>query len=290
MAYQSQRREEAVPKYFRKTPDKPNYMLFYIIAGIAAVVGLIAMIQGSDGACLGIPLLIVAGWLGFKGYTIQSEYQREYDKAEPKPSDSQMDEWKNQSVKRIETEAIEKLDLNPEQILTDPMTIVGPSYGASVAVGKDDILRFSKYDVVVIYLTDYHLATYEVQLDMAKDRNLKESTQEYHYTDIVAVSTVTENNFSLVYSDTIKKVKQKGEDAKITRPKQITLGSKQFALSVASGEQIKVAVSFVNIESLTDVDNSFIGARLPEREASQADKAIKVIRAQLREKKGGAHM
>jgi len=267
----SEPRETAVKKYFTKTPETPedsNHAVWFIIGIVAVLIG-IAMIDG-----IGFLIILAGGWClwqGIKSWSKNSSAKTDYDKAyaeaEPKPSDEQMDAWLEADIRKLTEQAIDKLDLMPEQIFNEnkePIKVVGPSKGAGLAVGKDDIIRFSKYDLVLVYLTDYHLAAYKGTLDMALGTTTSDSTQEYHYADVVSVSTQTAGSdiFAVMVNGERKAVNS----------------VQNFALSVASGERIEVAIGF---PQLTDIVKQ--GKLLP----TGADKAISIIRSRLREKKGG---
>ena len=273
----SDERAIAVKKFFIKTPNKPElneitYLMIGTIFGILLIAG--GVVDFGETwflFCIGIPLIWYAGSAWFTKYnennTMQSNYDKAYKKAEPKPSDQQMDDWLNESLERIKAQSLSKLDLLPEQVMrdpSDPIMVVGPSQGARAALGKDDILRFSSYDIVIVYLTNYHLAAYSCTIEMATGLETKESTQEYHYKDVVSVSTQTDNS-------SIFKVVVDGEDNPLA-------DYQKFSLSVASGERIEVAISLPQLEDIIK------NARLAP---TGAEDAVKIIRAMLREKKGG---
>lgn len=274
----NEKREIAVPKYFIKTPEKPKSSDAPMLLGILAIAGLPFVIWGLSDMPSTVPILCIAApivWFAGQGWlTMQTgdskssvEYEKTYKLAEPKPSDEQIDNWRNSDLERIKKESLDKLDLLPNQVIgnpDEPIMVVGPSAGANAALGKDNIIRFSSHDVVIVYLTDYHLAAYSCTIDLSKGLPTHESTQEYHYTDVVSVATQTDNS-------RIFKVKVNGEDKPLAN-------YQKFALSVASGERIEVAVSFPQI------DDVIKNARLAP---TGAENAVKMIRARLREKKGG---
>jgi len=276
----SENREIAVPKYFIATPNKPEeggsvfdiIMIVLVIAGsMSILIGFTNFQHNGWMLCLGIPGTLFAGSLLIAQSqgddTRRSNYAEEYKRAEPKPSDQQMDEWRNNDLERIRKESLSKLDLLPNQVMgnpDDPIMVIGPSTGSLAAMGNDNIIRFSRHDVVIVYLTDYHLAAYSCTIDLSSGLQTRESTQEYHYTDVVSVATQTDNS-------RIFKVVVNGEDKPLAN-------YQKFALSVASGERIEVAISFPQI------DNIIKNARLAP---TGAENAVKIIRARLREKKGG---
>lgn len=290
MAGSTESREKAVPKYFRTTPEKPEEPNFggsqaaMAIGAVVAFVGLLLMLSGDfGGVCLGLLAIGGGGFLLFTGFTAYTtkkssyskameEYNEAYEKAEPKPTDQQIDQWLNADIARLKDESLIKLDLvhlEPDQFARDPkkpITVIGPAAKAAVKMGDDHRLRFSKYDMVFAYLTEYHLAAFNCTLDMTDGVVTRESTQEYHYSDVVSVSTRTESSetFTLYVNGEAKNIPLYQE----------------FALSVASGEQIRVVTAFPKLADYIDK------GELPP---TGADEAITAIRSRLREKKGGTH-
>ncbi len=292
-------REKAVPKYFRKTPEKPKapdqpdypkHGAKTVIGAILALIGLIMFFAVFDNItfsslCIGPILLALGGFLVFSVFSARSTTKDEYEKkmkehaeaievyngvyehAEPKPSDQQMDEWLQGDRERIRTDALKKLDLEASQVVRDPIEVIGPANKADLQVGKDNVIRFSKYDLVTVYLTDYHLAAYKCTLDMAHGTQTDESTQEYHYKDVVSVATQTAGSdlFAVMLN---------GEHKSIA-------SYQKFQLAVASGDRIEVAIAFPQIDDIIKE-----GKLAP----TGADEAIRVIRARLREMKGGVQV
>lgn len=302
MAGSTEAREIAVPKYFIKTPQaptppaKPEYSKIgpaaLIIGGILAFIGLLITLTifsegGFTSLCIGPIVLGFGVWLALRGRSGNSAkkteyektlkqheedmkaYEKAYAKAEPKPSDQQMDDWLSGDIVKLKKEALHKLDLTPEQVVTErgpdrPLIVQGPELDADAAIGADNYVRFSKYGILIVYLTDYHLAAYQCILDMAQGIPISENTREYHYADILSVATQATNNFQLTIN---------GEKTPIK-------DYQRFELAVTSAHHISVAVSL----QLKDLFEK--GQLAP----TGADEAIKVIRARLREKKGGMHV
>lgn len=301
MAGSNEPREKAVPKYFIKTPDMPvlqdvskdkrNAKIGRVLIGASVVLIVIGLLiqalsvalGGDAGAillslCVAPPLLMLGLWRQISANNSRkrkeqanaeamAKYQEAFDKAEPKPSDQQMDNWLNGDVQRITQEGLQKLDLELSQLLRDPIIVIGPSRNAAARMGSDSILRFTQYDVVCVFLTNYHLAAFNGRLDMRDGVLTRESTQEYHYSDVISVATRTESSetFTLVVDG---------------QHKSIPL-FQEFALSVASGEQIRVVTAFPNLENYVQK------GKMP---VTGADQAISAIRARLREKKGGVEV
>lgn len=269
----NEKRETAVIKYFKKTPEKPYYRepTFSIGLMVFGVVAILIAFSIEGAQCVGIPALLFGMYTLYEGTTIntknRTEYETQYKESEPKPSDEQVDKWHNDDLERIRKQSLSKLDLLPEQVIGDsnnPIMVVGPSEGAKLTVGKDNIVRFSKHDVVIVYLTDYHLAAYSCTVSMETGLETKEATQEYHYKDVVSVATQADNS-------RVFKVVHAGKDKPLA-------DYQKFSLSVASGEKIEVVIAFPQLD---DINNN---AQLAP---TGAENAVKTIRAMLREKKGG---
>jgi hypothetical protein len=281
MTEASEPRQQAVPKYFLTTPEKPeapdigSSKTMLLAAGVLGLIGIVIALAGDTAICVGLPLIVVAVWLAWQGYGKKSTaesvyaekmkaYEAAYAKAEPKPTDAQMDEWLAADRERIRGEALRKLDLDPAQIARDPIEVIGPANKAALGIGKDNTVRFSKYDIVTVFLTDYHLAAHKCTLDMALGATTDESTQEYHYKDVVSVATQT------AASDVFA-VMMNGENRSIA-------SYQKFQLAVASGDRIEVAVSFPQLDDIVKE-----GRFAP----TGAEEAIRMIRSRLREMKGG---
>lgn len=272
----NEKRETAVFKYFIKSPKEPNYRgtTFGMVLTIGGILVALIGINGDGGPlCIGGLALLFGGYTWINAASennkIKAKYEEEFQKAEPKPSDEQMDKWRSGDLERIRKQSLPKLDLVQDQVMgnpNDPIMVVGPSEGARLAVGKDGMLRFSSHDIVIVYLTDYHLAAYSCTVNMATGLETKESTQEYHYKDVVSVATQADNS-------RLFKVIVDGQDKPLA-------DYQKFALSVASGERIEVVIAFPQFGDIIK------NARLAP---TGAENAVKVIRAMLREKKGGVH-
>ncbi|MDM8543496.1 hypothetical protein QUF90_20670 [Desulfococcaceae bacterium HSG9] len=255
----------AVTKYFKPTLKKPSYV-GNIIAIVCGGVAFIAGLSDSSPTFLAVIGCIAFGWGFIAIFSKSSGYKEAYHEAEPKPSDKQMDEWLEQDKKGIVSDATTKLGLVPEKVLNlnDPLVVIGPKNSAKFKMGQDGIIRFSAYEIMVIYLTDYHLGAYSCRWDFVNGKSISEQTQEYHYTDVVSVSTLCSSaSFEVVTVDGVN------------RPIQ---SHQEFSLSVASGESIKIAVAFPQVEMIFQK-----GELLP----TGADKAVMALRTMLREKKGG---
>jgi len=110
----NEKRDIAVPKYFKVTPIEPEYEkaafgeLVIVIGGLvvlAAILMILQMIINNDYiyewfwifSCCGIPLVSLGG-IAISSVKSRNKdklinFENRYNEAEPKPSDQQMDQW-----------------------------------------------------------------------------------------------------------------------------------------------------------------------------------------------------
>lgn len=280
---ESTRRFEAVRKYFAKTPPPPVYgtaTTLAVLAGLSLLPVLadivISIAQRQFVSCFGcvavLSLLTAIGLavpaaLSYR--KTKSAYDQKYAYAEPKPTDEEIDRWHKLDCDFYEKYALQRLNLTADQIQADnrgkPLVIVGSASGAQVRRGADGVLRFSAHELLIIYLTRYQVAAYKCVIDLHDGLTKSEMTYEYHYRDVVSVSTHRNPSKVVVYVD--------GQ-------RQDILVNESFTLSVSNGEHISIATD-VN-ESLKLLQGTTNFARTSPQEA------VKSIRARLREIKGGA--
>lgn len=267
---QQKARKLAVDKFFRKSPKKQSALLVIIkiLASIALIPAFLLkyvpvvkrLFKGKLGAYIGFD--------GIKNRIGKTRnYYKEYKASEPKPSDSQMNAWMDEDKIKVSQNALTRLNLHSVSAhiinLDKPLIVIGPMNGARYAKGGDGIVRFSLYQIIVIYVTNHHLCAYCCELDFETGVIAHESTYEYHYADVVSVSTTNANSEFFFLKD--------GERSPISR-------HQQFSISVSSGESIKVAVSFPHLADI--IGSGEIGP-------TGSEEAVATIRAMLREKKGG---
>ncbi len=251
-----QKKRNALRTYFA-LPPKPAMAIILLILGVIAILVFLSD-TNQYGVCGGIGFfgaLIGVGWLilmyGTKGNM---------------PSDSQVDKWFTEDIARITEQSLSKVGLDKPELVKEPLPITGPILWATNGVpstdllwkkGKDGIVRFAINRVTVINLSNQLLAAYACDFNFIKNVTLNESTDEYHYKDIVSVST-------------------QEDSTSYTLPTGVSLLKAQaFSLSVASGERIKVTIGAMKLTEIT-------GGTIP---TTSAEKAVSVIRAMLREKK-----
>lgn len=202
-------RSEAVRKYFTKTPVKPSepdYSSHQTKMGIGGGLLFLALILLFSGQGLLVLLGIVSGYFGFKnlsdGFSAYSnqkkkyesdyeQYEKDYARAEPKPSDEQIDAWRQSDIEKIIAEALRRLDLEHDDYKAKPLWIGGPASlkETRFAVGKDGKTRYSHFNILVVFLTEYHVASYQCDSSLEYGQVLTDKTQEFPYREITNLGT-----------------------------------------------------------------------------------------------------
>ncbi|MDJ0898071.1 MAG: hypothetical protein QNJ55_04610 [Xenococcus sp. MO_188.B8] len=247
-------RAEAVHKYFIETPKKPEipdyskHQRGMVLGGVLIAIGLILLLTGEPIAIL----LGVAGiYFGFrplkKGFSEYSKtkknyeknytnYKKEYDKAEPKPSDYQMDKWMDDDIEKIKEEALKRLDLKIDDLSAEILIIGGPATEIEEIKykrGKDGLIRYSHFDIVILLLTEYHVAAYHCTYSREREKTLNYLTSEFPYKEITNLETQTQeyklpaNLFDDVDDD-----------------KEVPITSHEFTLATSGANIITVAYDF----------------------------------------------
>ena len=188
------KRNELVGKYFVKTPDKPSYTGYIIGIALFAIL-MIGGFPQRGGAAV---VMRLAGFIGLvivlkNLYTRNRVYTRAYNKAVPKATDDQMDTWFEEGKKMVIEEARKRLDIDAGDDRAYPQMIDGPAGGSYIGSGADRKLRFSLHNILLIFLTDHHVATFQCTLDLGLGEILHDKTKEFPYKDITNLETQTAN-------------------------------------------------------------------------------------------------
>ena len=214
---------------------------------------------------IGIAIVFLIPILGF--LYLKGKLLRKY-----LPPDKQIDNWFHQDIKKISKIAQEKLDIEPEKLITQPIVIYKPILwevpGIPIsdimyAKGKDGLLRFSAWEIVILFLLENYLAAYHANLNFITGEIFNENTEEFFYKDIVKVGT---NYKEIPHLPTENEALSKFSLLKL--PKKVTT----FEIKVSSGDAI----------SVYDI-TKFLDSKIVP--TPSLDEAIKTIRTIVREKK-----
>jgi hypothetical protein len=286
-------RRKRVERYFNQTPDPTlQAIAFCLMAlGVLLVVGGVLLFMSQY---FGTGLLVAAagGVSYWQGSKRNNEYNSALEGTKNKPPDHELDSLLDADLLAAEGAAMNRLNLIPEDLelgpeildpfadLADsgtpdrpparPMVVRGPVPSSRFAIGGDGKWRFEQQELLVIFPTSYHLAMYRCVLDLRTGARRSEETQEYHYSDVVAVTTITRPEPA---------VKLEADDPRVNR--KVSFGAtsvQELQIVVSSGDRSKVVVG------IWEDDN-------PDRQASLPDlgitPVIDSVRRVLRDKKGG---
>jgi hypothetical protein len=266
-------KESSLRKYFMQPVAKPSYGCAIAVLVCGAIVGLMSIAAAAGKSENAAAALIITLFLLAPGtlwvYGLRAGYRRRAQEGEPKPPDEQVQSWLDEGVQRLVQHSRVALGLSEDDgSFAAPLVIVAPVLWHTSGVsnedlvwkrGADHLVRFGIYRITVIHLTPRHLGAFACDYNFLREVALNERTDEYHYQDIVTVST-------------------REQSTSLTLPTGEKLTSaQQFMLSVSSGESISVTIDADQLRQMTGVD------KLPE---TGAEKAVAAIRSQLRQKKG----
>ena len=248
------RRQRLAPRYFTPDPVLPEP----VHTGLAAVLGCFAVsaligswvvvdigvrrsgaspVGGARAVSLGLLLLGLATLLFVGAVHAHGRYQTyqhkleqyatNWSRANPKPTDAQIDGWLLDDIGRIETLGAARHNLSRKlmkqggSLAARPQTIVGlssrtrlvrrtviindmasPSGLATVVrdvevpvarlrTGADGKLRADNYHVMTAYLTADRVCLFEVELELATGRIVQERRLSFRCRDIVAIEVAT---------------------------------------------------------------------------------------------------
>jgi hypothetical protein len=199
-----------------------------------------------------------------------------------RPSDKKMDAWLDVDLENISKRALNKTSLHEEDLVSDTVYVIGPRFwdiaGAKIGIrkGKDDFIRYTPVGVTIIFFTQHQLVGYQCALDLYTGHPLNESSDEFFYKDVVAVTTRTESETFNLSKSEVRSFKKTFLDKLVINDTLQLKKAEKFVLTTSGGTALQVVLSDPNIEDLAG------GGTLPK---DRADAAIRSVRKMLREKK-----
>ncbi|MGE0127253.1 MAG: hypothetical protein AB7U82_04020 [Blastocatellales bacterium] len=246
-----QTKRDKLRSYFKKHSVKPGVWL--MLLGIFGAM----FSQQLEGAFAVSILMAVSGIIWLIIFAVL---------ASNRIDDMQVDRWMQEDLNWIVGKSLNKTGLDRSEIIAEPLLITGPILWTTTGVsnedllwrkGKDGVARFTIQRVTVILLTKQLLASYACDFNFLKNVTLNERADEYHYKDVVSVST---QEISTSY----------------TLPNGVSCVQAQaFRVSIVNGENIQVMTGASALAEIT-------GGSLP---SNGSEKAVQVIRKMLREKR-----
>jgi hypothetical protein len=248
-------KREEIKKYFKPFP---KWAVVMIVIGLPLL------------AAKGLGIVLIG--LGIWGLVAWSK----------KPDDAQMDAWLEEDLKELHRKALSKTGTDVSDLVGEPVMVTGPRFwdvgGAEVAFkkGKDNVLRFTPVDVIVLNFGRDQLVAYQTALDLKTGNALNESTDEYFYKDVVSVSTKTESKTVQFSTNGAFKGGIKGGLAGAIKGSIQLNAAEQFVLTTSGGTHIDVVLR------APELIKQMGGGDIP---TTRAEKAIQTVRKMLREKK-----
>src|SRR5271165_1615296 len=183
-------RQAAVRRYFTPTPPFPRV----IVSSLVTLFGLVLLLSAAASAFYAIAGVVVIFLGARKCVPRIYGYYRDKKFAEPKPADTQMDLWLAEAFDPARSEGFKRLDIVRGDLIdpeTPPMVVVGFPQAADyrLARGRDGRVRCDKYDILVVYLTNWHLCTFQCIFDMETGAFISDQTREFTYRDVQSVAT-----------------------------------------------------------------------------------------------------
>jgi hypothetical protein len=202
-------RQISVRRYFTPLPSFPFRGM--IGPAIAVLIGLVLLGNGPAGVFIGLVLVAVGSLrAGPRIY----RYMQGRALAEPKPSEEELDTWLAEAIDPIYESGFRRLDIVQSDLVDQeapPLVVIGfpehlpdflgPAAGQGsdfrrprfrLARGRDGRIRATHYDILVIYMTTWHLCTYKCVLEMETGNVISDRTREFHYRDVVSVASESE--------------------------------------------------------------------------------------------------
>lgn len=286
---QATERKRRVEKYFRPTPKKSLDHLATALLSIGGVAALLGLFSMASNGFVGVLLLMAGAFAAVQGGRKKREYRQAYEKAEPKPSDREMDRLLAEDLQTIEERAMHSLGITSEHLEVGaeswdpvmaligegsfsrpekrPLVLYGPKF-SGFGIGDDGVWRFQEYEILVICPTRHILALFHCSLDFLSGGLSEENTEEYQYAHVVAVSTKTT---AAPESVSLEELNTRAPDDDAVRFSKVQ--RRRLEVSVSNGQSMGVTVG------ITDEKDSSKKARL---QSSGIDEVIGSVRRVLR--------
>lgn len=249
-------REKLVKNYFtKKSLVRPI---------IVAIMGLLMLLIGA--VTVGILGIIVGGAMIAYNIVVKKA-----------ATDSQIDELVEKELEKITLRGLEKMGLDASEVnLISPITIktyhqkdLNKDDKAYFRTGEDGTLRYSLVKGIVFYFSEKQVYCYTNVVSLASGGSYKETTDEYFYSDIVSVSTVS--NSVEEFGKKIDKLSGKVK----TSLKKVVYDVESFNLTTSGGTSVSANIRDSNAERI-------YGGTL---EVESTEKKIRAMRNLVRERK-----
>jgi hypothetical protein len=290
----AEERKKRLKKYFTEPPDPRDFALAWVLLAVAA---LTAVGAGAIDVVVGAPflakvVLVAALIVAAAGVDRLLLYRRQFATSHPRPSDKEMDRLLAAELVRIGEDALRKLAITSDDLeLTGqdwdpvaqlehgnpvrhpharrPLVVFGPDDEAHAEIGSDAVWRFSAYRVMVICPTHFNLGIYQCLLDALSGVLAHEQTREYHYDDIVAISTVSVG---------------------VQEPARLRLKNEEFHFARMILRELQIVASSSDRATVPVVVPGYGDSGQTKMQWSGIEEVIAAVRRVLRDRKGAGRL
>ncbi len=272
----SEERAKRVRNYFATPPKAP--VRDYVKAGL----GLILIIAGAQVTFLllvGLAILVWGG-IGIARYAMKVTSMR------PKATGAEMDAWLEEALIPTAVKGVERLNVHPTELTgsmeDSRLVFVGfPNIpGVQIARGDDQKVRYSHYEILVLFLSNWRLPVYQVNYDMENGVTALENTKEYNLGQVDGIETS---------NDRINVLAAESENTK--DGKQVTKGSTSVIGHVTTAQMLTLMVSgnraVTLITGVTGAES--VKIENVDDDPSRIDSGISRLREHLRARHQGAY-
>jgi hypothetical protein len=240
--FEGEDRAKRVRNYF-KTPPRP------VREYVKAAIGFIVTVVFAHYVILVLVGLVILAW----GVVGLLKYVGRVFKGRPKATDTEMDEWLNSEIPNIIRIGAQQLNVHPTELSdtldNSALVFVGlPEMdGVRVKRGRDRKLRYSDYDVLVVYLSNWRLPVFQIIYDMEHGARMGENTKEYNLNQVDGVETSNDRvSLNVDTGSAGKKAQLSAAGDKVVHVK----GEQQLALIVSGRQAITLTIGVSDVESV----------------------------------------
>lgn len=269
----SEERAKRVRNYFAKPPKQP------VREYVKAAFGLLLIIIGAHVAFLLVVGLLILAWGGIG----IARYASKIAAARPKATDAEMDAWLEAALIPTAENGAKRLNMHPTELVgsMEESRLIFAGFpnvpNVQIARGEDKKLRYSHYEILVVFLSNWRLPVYQVNYDMENDVAAYENTKEYNLGQVDGIETSNDRvNVLSVKSSSSKDDKQ---DVATTSVMGHVTTAQLLSLMVSGNRAVTLITGVTGKESVR-VENV--------DDPSSIDRGISRLREHLRTRHQGA--
>jgi hypothetical protein len=252
----SEERARLVRNYFATPPKQP------VRDYIKGAIGLLLVIAGVHVAFVLVIGLLLLAWGGIG----IARYASKVAATKPKATDPQMDAWLEAALIPTAQNGANRLNVHPTELTgsMDESRLIFEGFpnipNVQIARGDDKKLRYSHYEILVVFLSNWRLPLYQVNYDMENDVAAYENTKEYNLGQVDGIETSNDRvNVLSVESGDSKDSKQAatstGVVGHVTTAQILSLMvSGNRAVTLITGVTGKESVKVENVDDPSTID------------------------------------